>query len=117
MRNVAKWIIAAAVCAGAMTCIGVGAAAAADIPAQPQPREYYPPQQGYYPPQQGYVEEVSPDYVYPAPRAYYYAPPPVVAVVPGPYYGPRFYGPRFYGPRWYGPRFAHGGYWRGGRRW
>jgi hypothetical protein len=112
MRNGAKWMLAAAVCATALTCVGVGAAAAADLP--PQPREYYPPQQGYYPPQQGYVEEVPPDYVYPAPRAYY-APP--VAVVPAPIYGPPYYGPRWYGPRWYGPRFAYGHYGRGYRRW
>jgi len=105
MRVFAKWMIAAALGAGAL-CLGIEAAAAADIPvvpgqAQPAPPpEYYPPQQGYYPPP-----------AYPPP-AYYYAPPPVVAVVPRPF----FYGRPFYGPRWYGPRFAYGPYGRWGYR-
>ena len=99
MRDFVKWVIAATVGATALTCIGVGAAAAADVPVpqrQAQP-EYYPPAEEHY--------------VYPAPPPpvyrYYYGPP-VVAVVPPIY--------PYYGPRWYGPRFARG-YGHYGRPW
>ena len=107
MRMFAKWMIAAALGAGGL-CVGIEAAAAADVPVAPgqaPPPEYYPPQQGYYPPQQGYY----PAPVYPAPPPAYYYAPPVVAVVPPPFYGrPWPYSRVYYGPRWYGPRFAHG---------
>jgi hypothetical protein len=84
----------AAFAAIVLTGLGVGTAAAADIP--PQPPQYGPGPA--YPPPTVY-----------APPPVYYAPPPVV-VVPGPYYPRRFgYGlgpyPRYYGPYAYGPYF------------
>jgi hypothetical protein len=111
MRTVTKWIMAATISAGAVACVGIGAAAAADVPVPyGQPRQA-PPE--YYPPEQGYVYRQAPP-VYPAPPPVYrYYEAPVVAVVPPPVY---YYG---YGPRWYGPRVAYGYYgrpWRH-RRW
>src|SRR5262249_51204450 len=65
MRMFVKWMMAATVGASALACVGVGAAAAADVPVPySQPREYYPP------PQQGYVYREAPP-VYPAPPPVY----------------------------------------------
>src|SRR5262245_38489981 len=98
MRMIAKWVGAATVSAGALTCVGVGAAAAADVPV--------PYSQ---PPQQGYVyREAPPTYVYPAPAPVYrYYEPPVVAVVPPPLY---YYGRPYYYARGYGPHWRHWGH-------
>src|SRR5215467_4321649 len=69
MRMFAKWVVATTVGVSALACIGVGAAAAADVPVpygQPRqvPPEYYPP------PQEGYVYREAPP-VYPAPPPVY----------------------------------------------
>src|ERR1700722_16115360 len=88
----------------ALGTLGIGSAAAADIPypqaqVQPPPPNYYPrpPIEG------GYA---------PPPVSYYgYEEPPVV-IVPRPYYVGRYYGPIYnsgpYGVRGYGPYIAHG---------
>ena len=90
-------LIDIAVGAIAITSIGIGAAAAADVPLQGPPAaapDYYgnpPPAEAYPPP---------PAYAYPVPPPAFYYAPPAVAVVPGPYYYPvRYYG----GPWGYGP--------------
>ena len=86
----------------AIASIGIGAAAAADVPLQGPPvgaPDYYgaPPAAAYPPPAYAYQAP---------PPAYYYAPP-AVAVVPGPYYYPgRYYG----GPWGYGGPYWHYGY-------
>jgi hypothetical protein len=114
MRTVTKWIMAATISAGAVACVGIGAAAAADVPVPyGQPRQAPPP--GYYPPEQGYVyRQPPPAYVYPAPPPVYYEAP-VVAVVP-PVYEPYYYGPRYYGPRYYDRRAGYEYYDRPWRR-
>src|SRR5437870_2251901 len=107
MRTVTKWIMAATISAGAVACVGIVAAAAADVPV---PYGQPAPPQEYYPPQQGYVyRQPPPAYVYPAPPppVYRYYEAPVVEVVPPPAY-------YYYGPRYYGPRVAYGYY---GRPW
>lgn len=87
--------------------LGMGAAMAADIPAQPGPPVYHG---GYAP---GPVE---PAYPYPPPPVVYGYPPayygyaPRVVVVPPPFYPRRYaaypYYPRYYGPRVYAPYYA-----------
>jgi hypothetical protein len=129
MRSFASCLIDAACGAIAITNLGLGTAAAADVPplAEPQPPGYYggspggevypypppaayayPPPAGYgYPPPAAYAYPPPPAYAYPPPPAHYYAPP-AVAVLPGPYY------PRYYGGGWgYGP---YRGYEYRGRR-
>ena len=86
MRNFARRTVAAGVGAIALGCAGIGSAAAADMPAQPSPPEYYGEPEGYAvrPPPAAYVYPPAPVY------GYYYAPPAVV-VVPPPYYGRPYY--------------------------
>jgi hypothetical protein len=122
MRNFSKDVAVAVLSAIAMSSIGVGSAAAADVTV-PQYRE----SQEYYrepPIDERYIYR-PPAAVYPAPPAvtyYEYEPRPVV-VVPGAYYPrrPYFYG-RPYAFRGHGPYFARGyGRYGGprnyGRRW
>jgi hypothetical protein len=100
MRSFASCLIDAACGAIAITSLGLGTAAAADVPplAGPQPPGYY----GGPPAGEGYPYPPPAAYAYPPPPAYYYAPP-AVAVVPGPYY------PRYYGGGWgYGPYRGYG---------
>ena len=121
MRNFARRTVAAGVGAIALGYAGIGSAAAADMPAQPSPPEYYGEPEGYAvrPPPAAYVYPPAPVY------GYYYAPPAVV-VVPPPYYGRPYYGRGYYGAGYgypvYGvPRYApyvargygpYGRYWR-----
>jgi hypothetical protein len=103
MRSFARRSIDAALGAITITGLGLGMAAAADIPPLqgPEPPGYY----GGPPANEGYAYPPPAAYGYPPP-AYYYAPP-AVAVVPAPYY------PRYY----YGGVYAsRRGYWYGGRR-
>jgi hypothetical protein len=99
MRSFTRRFFQAAVGAITIAGMGLGAAAAADIPPlqgpPPQAPGNYggPPQYyGYPPADEGYPYPPPPPaaYAYPPPPAYYYAPPPV-AVVPGPYYARRYY--------------------------
>jgi len=97
MRCFTSGVIAPAAALIGVASLGLVPAAAADVEvhqSRPQAVERY-------------VDAEPPVAVYPAPRAYYYPPAPVV-VVPGPYYAPRYYGPPIYGPRPYGPYVARG---------
>jgi hypothetical protein len=123
MRNIMKRSIAAAIGAIALGNVGIGSAAAADIPTpqaqvQPPPPDYYaspPVEEGYvYPPPVVYA------YPPPPPTSYYeYGAPPVV-IIPRPYYLGRHYGPIYgdhaYGVRSYGP-YAARGYGRYDHQW
>ena len=116
MQNIMKRPIAAAIGAIAFGNVGIGSAAAADIPATPQVQVQPPPPDYYASPP---VEE---GYVYPPPVVYGYPPPPPtsyyeygappVVIIPRPYYLGRHYGPiygdRPYGVRSYGPYVARG---------
>ena len=108
--------IAAAIGAIAFGNVGIGSAAAADIPTTPQAQVQPPPPDYYASPP---VEE---RYVYPPPAVYGYPPPPPtsyyeyeappVVVIPRPYYLGRHYGPVYggypYGVRSYGPHITRG---------
>ena len=116
MRNIINQSIAAAIGAIAFSSVGIGSAAAADIPTTPPQTQVQPPPPDYYasPP----VEE---GYVYPPPVVYGYPPPPptyyeyaapTVVIIPRPYYLGRHYGPIYgghpYGVPSYGPHIARG---------
>ena len=66
MRNFARLTVAAGVGAIALGCAGIGSAAAADMPAQPSPPEYYGEPEGYAvrPPPAAYVYPPAPVYGY-----------------------------------------------------
>jgi hypothetical protein len=114
MRNLARWAGVAAVGAIAWGSVGIGAAAAADIPVPESQRQAGP---GYYGAPEEYYGEPAPVYRQPAPVYGYPAPPPVygyyyggpaVAVLPGPYYRRPYYGGPVYGVRRFAPRIARG---------
>ena len=116
MRSLTRRLVDAAIGTIAIIGVGIGMAAAADIPplpGPPQAPEYYggPPQlYGNPPPPEAYpYAPPAPAYAYPPPPpAYYYGPP--VAVAPQPYYPRRYYGAWGYAP--------YRGYWnRGHYRW
>jgi hypothetical protein len=123
MQNIMKRSIAAAIGAIAFGNVGIGPAAAADIPTpqaqvQPPPPDYYaslPAEEGYF-----YPPPVVYGYPPPPPTSYYeYGAPPVV-IIPRPYYLGRHYGPIYgdhpYGVRSYGP-YAARGYGRYDHQW
>jgi hypothetical protein len=115
MRNIMNRPIAAVIGVIAFSNVGIGSAAAADIPTTPPQAQVQPPPPDYYasPP----VEE---GYVYPPPVVYGYPPPPPISyyeyaapqvvIIPRPYYLGRHYGPIYggvpYGVRSYGPHIA-----------
>jgi hypothetical protein len=118
--DVARPAVAAAVAAFAWCGLGFGTATAADFGVQPAPPPQYYSEQEYYeepPLQPGYVlRPPAPVYAYPPAPVYRYGyGPPPIAVVPPPYYRPRYYGPRYgyvarggYGS--YGGRYRHHGH-------
>lgn len=109
MRNLARWAGVAAMGAIAWSSVGVGAAAAADIPMPEYQRQAGP--EYYDEPPAAYQPPPPPVYGYPAPPpvyGYYYRGP-AVAVLPGPYYRrPYYYGRPVYGVRRFAPRIARG---------
>src|SRR5215470_723144 len=118
MRNIMNRPIAMAILAIAFGNVGIGSAAAADIPTTPPPQaQVQPPPPDYYagpPVEEGYVYQRPFGYGYPPPppTSYYdYGAPPVV-IIPRPYYLGRHYGPIYggypYGVRSYGPHIARG---------
>ncbi len=118
MRDFARRAAAAAIGAIAVACGGAGVATAADfaVPGTPAP-QYYGEQEYYEPPvEQGYIVR-PPAPVYAYPPVYPYYGPPVVTVVPRPYYRPNYYGGGYryrpYAARGYGP--YRGGYRHYGR--
>ena len=116
MRNIMNRPVAAAIGAIAFGNLGIGSAAAADIPTTPQAQVQPPPPDYYASPPVGEHNAYPPPVVYGypplPPTSYYeYETPPVV-VIPRPYYLGRHYGPVYgdyaYGVRSYGPHIARG---------
>ena len=131
MRDFSTRTIAAVVGVIATCGLGIGSAAAADIPVREAPPPQYGESQDYYgapPIEERYVYRRPPAvYGYPAPPpgSYYEYGPPTVVVLPPPYYlrRPYAYGGPPYAVRGYAPYVArdygrYAGRWsRGYHRW